>query len=62
MGFFGTSRPSWMTVVCAEHDGAAIVEVETVGEHRVVAERQKTMVHCLRDLAKSSADGRIARR
>ena len=49
-------------VVCAEHDGAALVEVETVGQHRVMAKRQKTMVHCLRDLAKCSADGWIAGR
>ena len=49
-------------VVCAEHDGAALVEVETVGQHRVMAKRQKRMVQSLRDLAKSSADGRIAGR
>ena len=48
-------------VVCAEHDGAALVEVETVGQHRVVAKRQKSVVQCLRDLSKCSADGRIAR-
>ena len=41
--------------VSAEHDGAAFVEVETVGQHRVMAKRQKTMVQCLGDLAKSSA-------
>ena len=41
--------------VSAEHDGAALVEVETVGQHRVMAKRQKTMVQCLGDLDKSSA-------
>ena len=41
--------------VSAEHDGAALVEVETVGQHRVMAKRQKTMVQCLGDLVKSSA-------
>ena len=41
--------------VSAEHDGAALVEVETVGQHRVMAKRQKSMVQCLRDFVKSSA-------
>jgi len=40
--------------VSAEHDSAAIVEVETVGQHRVMTKRQKSMVQCLGDLVKSS--------
>ena len=41
--------------VSAEHDGAALVEVETVGQHRVMAKRHKSMVQCLGDFVKSSA-------
>ncbi|OBI53363.1 hypothetical protein A5706_22485 [Mycobacterium sp. E796] len=41
--------------VCAQDDGAAIVEVEAVGQHRVMAMRQKRMVQCLGDLVQSFA-------
>ena len=49
-------------VVCAEHNGVAVIEVETTGHRRVMAKCQKRMMQSLRDLAKSSADGWIARR
>ena len=55
MGFFGGSKPYWTSRFRAEHDGAALVEVETVGQHGVMAKRQKTMVQSLGDLVKSSA-------
>ena len=46
--------------VSAEHDGAALVEVETVGQHRVMAKRQKSIVQSLRDFAKAPPMSRIA--
>ena len=55
MGFFGGFKPCPDEEVSAEHDGAAFVEVETVGQHRVVAKRQKTMVQSLRNFVKCSA-------
>ena len=54
-GVFGRLQGVLDEQVSAEHDGAALVEVETVGQHRVVAKRQKTMVQCLGDLVKCSA-------
>ncbi|MEB3065315.1 hypothetical protein [[Mycobacterium] zoologicum] len=47
--------------ISAEDDGAALVEVETIGQHRVMPQRHKSMVQTLGNFIKCFAVLKIRR-